>query len=117
MEDCIFCKIANKEINSEILFECDEFFLIKDIKPVAKLHYLAIPKQHYARFEDAKDGLESLRKIFETIPTLKQKLGLDDGYRIIINQGKNARQAVQHVHVHILGGQDLGEKIVAETQN
>ena len=114
MENCIFCKIANKEIKSEMVFECDEFFIIKDIHPAAKLHYLAIPKEHYARLEGAQDGMEAVRKIFATLPSLKQKLGLEGGYRIIINQGENAHQAVQHLHIHILGGQDLGEKIVKD---
>ncbi len=114
MEDCIFCKIGKKEIKSEMLFECDEFFVISDIHPAAKKHFLAIPKQHYARLEGAPDNMEAVRKIFQTIPTLKEKLGLEDGYRIIINQGKNAHQAVGHLHIHILGGQDLGEKIVKD---
>ena len=112
MENCIFCKIGKKEIKSEMLFECDEFFIIKDIHPAAKKHYLAIPKEHYARLEGANDDMEAVRKIFKTIPTLKEKLGLEGGYRIIINQGDNAHQAVGHLHIHILGGEDLGEKIV-----
>ena len=112
MENCIFCKIGNKEIKSEFIYEDESFFIIKDIQPAAKLHYLAIPKAHYARLEGAEDNMEAVRKIFKTIPTLKEKLGLQDGYRIIINQGANAHQEVQHLHIHILGGQDLGEKIV-----
>ena len=113
MENCVFCKIKNGEIPSEKLYEDEFFFIIKDINPEAKLHYLAIPKEHYPRLEGAKDNMEAVRRIFATLPSLKQKLGLEGGYRIIINQGENAHQAVQHLHIHILGGEDLGTKIVA----
>lgn len=113
MENCVFCKIKNGEIPSDKLYEDDFFFIIKDINPEAKLHYLAIPKSHYARLEGADDNMEAVRRIFQTLPTLKQKLGLEGGYRIIINQGENAHQAVGHLHIHILGGEDLGTKIIA----
>ncbi len=113
MENCIFCKISKGEIPSEKLYEDDFFFVIKDINPEAKLHYLAIPKEHYARLEGATDNMDAVKRIFETLPTLVPKLGLEGGYRIIINQGENAHQVVQHLHIHILGGQDLGTKIVA----
>lgn len=114
MEDCIFCKIGKGEIKSEFLYEDEDFFIIKDIHPAARIHYLAIPKAHYARLEGAQDDMEAIKKIFKKIAKIKDDLGLSEGYRIIINQGKNARQDVQHVHVHILGGQDLGSKLVKE---
>lgn len=112
MEDCIFCKLGSGQIPTNYVFDCDDFFIIKDIHPVTKLHFLAIPKQHYARLEGATDQMEAVRKIFVKIAELKDELGLSDGYRIIINQGANAHQEVQHLHIHILGGQDLGPKIV-----
>ncbi len=111
MEDCIFCKIAKGEVSSKFIYEDEDFFIINDIHPVAKIHYLAIPKKHYARFEQADDNLEVLRKIFVKIGEMKEDLGLKDGYRIIINQGENGNQVVQHLHVHIIGGQKLGPKI------
>jgi len=112
MENCVFCKIAKGEIKSDFIYECDDFFIIKDIHPVAKLHYLAIPKKHYARIEQAPDELEVFRKIFKKIGEIKDELGLENGYRIIINQGADANQDVQHLHIHILGGQNLGQKLV-----
>lgn len=112
MENCIFCKIGKGEIPTNFVFEDEDFFIIKDIHPVTPIHYLAIPKQHYARLEGATDGMKAIQKIFQKIAESKSELGLDDGYRIIINQGANAHQEVQHLHIHILGGKDLGPKIV-----
>lgn len=111
MEDCIFCKIGSGQIPTNFVYEDKDFFIIKDIHPVTKIHYLAIPKAHYARFEGATDDMEAVRKIFKKIAELRDELGLKDGYRIIINQGENSHQEVQHLHIHILGGQDLGSKI------
>ena len=113
MENCIFCRLASGEIPTDFVFNCDEFFIIKDIHPVAPIHYLAIPKAHYARLEGATDGMVAIQKIFQKIAEIKDDLGLSDGYRIIINQGANAHQEVQHLHIHILGGKDLGSKIVS----
>lgn len=111
MENCIFCKIGNHEIKSEFIYEDENFFIIKDIHPVAKIHYLVISKKHYARLEGADDELETLRKMLNYVAKNKDALGIGEGYRIIINQGENGGQEVQHLHVHILGGQKLGPKI------
>lgn len=111
MEDCIFCKIGRGEIKSNFVYEDKDFFIIHDINPVAKIHYLAIPKQHYARLEQATDNLEVVRKIFVKIAEIKDEIGLKDGYRVIINQGENGGQEVQHLHIHIIGGQKLGTKV------
>lgn len=114
MENCIFCKIGNKEVPTNFVYEDEDFFIINDIHPVAKKHYLAIPKKHYARLEQAPDELEVVRKILVKISKLKSELGLEDGYRLILNQGENGGQEVQHLHIHILGGEKLGAKIVKE---
>jgi len=105
---CIFCKILNKEINSEIVYEEEDFFVINDIAPKAKKHYLFIPKNHYKLLSEANvNDVKILSNILTKIPTLAQKLGLEEGYRLIINQGDNGGQIVPHLHIHILGGEKL----------
>lgn len=108
MENCIFCKIVAGEIPSPRYYEDDKMIIIKDIQPQAKLHYLCIPKIHFARlFEMDEEKLEILKYCFKTIPTLEETLGLQDGYRVIINQGENGGQTVPHLHIHLLGGEKL----------
>lgn len=109
MENCIFCKISRGDIPASKVYEDDDFFIIKDIDPKCKNHFLAIPKKHYALLLDMskKDG-EVLGRIFAKIPTLAEILGLEGGYRLVINQGDNAGQSVHHLHIHILSGQKMG---------
>ena len=83
--------------------------IIRDIEPKAKLHYLCIPKTHFALLSEMDAArAEIVKHCFEKIPTLVEKLGLQDGYRIIINQGENGGQTVHHLHIHLLGGEVLG---------
>ena len=108
MENCIFCKIIAGEIPSPRLYEDDKIIVIRDIEPKAKLHYLCIPKIHFATFAEMNEnGAEVVKYCFEKIPTLLKELGLEDGYRVIINQGVNGGQAVPHLHIHLLGGEVL----------
>ena len=110
MENCIFCKIVAGEIPSPRLYEDEKMIVIKDIEPKAKLHYLCIPKAHFALFSEM-DGekAEIVKHCFEVIPTLEEKLGLKEGYRVIINQGENGGQTVAQLHIHLLGGEKLGD--------
>ena len=110
MENCIFCKIIKGEIPSPRLYEDDKMIVIRDIEPKAKLHYLCIPKTHFALLSEM-DGekAETLKYCFEKIATLEKELGLEEGYRVIINQGFNGGQTVHHLHIHLLGVEVLGE--------
>lgn len=109
MCNCIFCKINKGEIPSKKVFENDNFFVICDIEPKAKCHYLAIPKKHFKLLRDMDAECENmLLDIFKTIPLIAKNLGLENGYRMVINQGDDAGQSVPHLHVHIVGGQALG---------
>ena len=105
---CVFCKILKGEIPSEKLYEDEDMFIIRDIDPKAEKHYLMIPKRHYKLIADMtkEDGLAFQRAI-RKIPTLTENLGLQNGYRLVINQGDDAGQTVFHLHVHILAGQPL----------
>lgn len=108
MEDCLFCKIKNDEIPSTKVYEDDDFFIIKDINPKAKIHLLAIPNVHYATLDlQSNEGAKTFGMIVHKISLLASTLGLENGYRLQINQGKDGGQEIGHVHIHILGGEKL----------
>ena len=108
MENCIFCKIVKGDIPSPRLYEDEQMIIIRDIEPKAKLHYLCIPKQHFALLSEMNEArAEIVKHIFSVIPTLEEQLGLQGGYRVIINQGEDGGQVVKHLHIHLLGGEKL----------
>lgn len=110
MSDCLFCKIANGDGNK--VYENDEFVIIKDIAPQAALHYLVIPKRHFDDITDiSANAPDLLARIFVTVSGLVDRLGLQDGFRLITNQGTNGCQSVKHLHIHLLGGEKLGERM------
>ena len=112
MNDCIFCKIAGGAIPSNYLYEDDLMVIIKDINPQAKLHYLAIPKEHYSDVTElAARSPETLSHMFEVISKMQDKLGLGGGMRVITNVGEDGCQSVKHIHIHLLGGEKLSEKM------
>ena len=109
--DCIFCKIANKEIPSDIVFESERVIAFRDINPVAPVHILVIPKNHVASVQELEDSHnEDLAEIFKAIREIAVKEGIDKtGYRVITNCGKDGGQEVFHLHFHILGGEPVGK--------
>ena len=110
MENCVFCKIVKGDIPSPRLYEDDKMIVIRDIEPKAKLHYLCMPKTHFATLAELnEERAEIVKHIFQVIPTLEKQLGLENGYRVIINQGENGGQTVAHLHVHLLGGEKLAD--------
>lgn len=109
---CIFCKIVKGEIPCEKVYEDGKILIIKDINPQAKLHYLLIPKEHYSDMgELSSNNPESTAYCFSKIAALSEKLGLSNGYRLITNKGIDGCQSVQHIHIHILGGEKLAERM------
>ena len=109
MENCVFCKIIAGDIPSPRAYEDEKMIIIKDIAPKAKLHYLCIPKEHFAYLTEMDEArAEIVKHCFQTIAKVKDELGLEDGYRVIINQGENGGQEVSHLHIHLLGGEKLG---------
>jgi len=108
-QNCIFCKIVAKEIKSEIVFENDKFVVFKDIQPQAPIHLLLIPKEHISSVNDITETNEQvLNGIFSTVKEIAKKFDFDKkGYRMVINNGKEAGQAVDHLHLHILAGRSL----------
>ena len=107
--DCLFCKFVSGEIPIQKVYEDCDFIIIKDIAPKAKNHFLAIPKQHFKLLSEATEE-QSLMvgKMLKKISTLTKELELENGYRLVINQGDDAGQTVFHLHVHILSGQKMG---------
>lgn len=101
--NCIFCKINKGEIPSKKVYEDELFFVIHDINPKAKIHLLAIPKVHTETLANTEHFDEIMHRIGEH----HAEWGLADGYRVIINQGKNGGQEVPHLHIHLLGGEKL----------
>ncbi len=113
MDDCIFCKIIRGELPSKKFYEDDLMIVIADIHPKAAKHYLAIPKKHYRLFtemteQDALDLGKCIAKIGEIAPSL----GLENGFRLVVNQGEDGNQTVPHVHLHLLGGENLRNRRV-----
>lgn len=106
--NCIFCKIIAGEIPSAKLYEDDEIVVIKDIEPKAKVHCLCIPKEHFALLEEMDETRALIvKRALEKIPKLKKQLGVEKGFRLVVNQGADAGQSVPHLHIHILGGEIL----------
>lgn len=105
MENCIFCKIANKEIPSNLVYE-DEFTVaFKDLNPQAPVHVLVIPKKHYASLNELDDS-KIMYALLNAVKEVTKKLKITD-YRTVINTGKEAGQEVFHIHLHILAGRPL----------
>ena len=114
MEDCIFCKISKGEIPSEKVYEDEEVLAFKDIHPAAPIHILVIPKKHIAKVTDIMPEDEALvGKMYTVINKIaKEQEFAEDGFRIIINCGRDAGQEVMHLHFHILAGTKMGPKII-----
>ncbi len=109
MEDCIFCKIINKQIPSQIIYEDDELIAFKDIEPMAPVHVLVLPKKHIKSAMDLTDEDSVLiGKIYSVIKKLAVDLGVSEsGFRVVNNCGEDAGQTVKHIHFHVLGGEKL----------
>jgi histidine triad (HIT) family protein len=103
--NCLFCKIANKEIPSEIVFENDDILAFNDINPQAPVHVLVIPKTHISSLNQIdQSNSETAVRILESVPDIAKKMGIfESGYRVVSNCGVDGMQSVDHLHIHILG--------------
>ena len=113
MDNCIFCKIINREIPSSIIYEDEEIIAFKDIHPVAPVHILVIPKKHIESINNIKQEDEkTVGRIYSIIKQIAKEQGIDEkGYRVVVNCGEDGGQEVKHLHFHIIGGKKLGSKI------
>ncbi|CUH94150.1 hypothetical protein P22_0212 [Propionispora sp. 2/2-37] len=107
--ECIFCKIATKQIPVEPIYEDEQVIAFPDINPAAPVHVLLIPKMHIDHLLAVKPQDSAiLARLSAAIPKIAAKLGLtDDGFRVVINTKKNGGQTVHHLHYHILGGRSM----------
>ncbi len=109
--DCIFCKIVNKEIPAEIIFENDDLIVIQDIKPSAPFHHLVIPKEHIRSVMDFEEKDRNIiANIFFAAKEDARKEDLK-GYKTVFNVGRQGGQLIDHLHLHVLGGWTKQEDI------
>ena len=106
MTDCIFCKIASGQINSSKVYEDDDVIVFNDIRPIAPVHFLIVPKEHVESLADCEPSHQALLgKMLLLAPRLAAEKGLK-GFRTMINTGHEGGQEVFHLHVHVFGGGD-----------
>ncbi|MCK4852260.1 MAG: histidine triad nucleotide-binding protein [Candidatus Omnitrophica bacterium] len=105
-EGCIFCRIAKKEIETQVVYEDEHIIAFKDMKPRAPVHILFIPKKHITTMNDiGEEDVSLLGRMFLKIKETAGTHGISEsGYRVVINCNKNAGQEVFHLHAHLLGG-------------
>ncbi len=110
MSDCLFCKIIAGEIPSDKVYENDSIFAFRDINPAAPTHILIIPKEHIATTNDLDDSHKTIvGEIMLTANRLAEDEGIaESGYRTVFNCNSDGGQAVYHIHLHLLGGRQMG---------
>jgi histidine triad (HIT) family protein len=107
MTDCIFCKIIAGDIPAKKLYEDDEVLAFWDISPQAPVHFLVIPKKHIPRPVDVTEADDQLMgKLFRIGAQIAKEKGVEEGFRVIFNNGAKAGQIVFHLHMHVMGGKE-----------
>ena len=108
MSDCLFCRIAAGEIPSTCVYSDDMVYAFKDIDPQAPTHFLVVPKTHIAGPHAVNDENGAVvGHIYAVIAKLAAELGLENGYRVVANDGADGGQTVGHLHFHVLAGRSL----------
>jgi len=104
--DCLFCKIIDREIPADIVYEDDAVLAFNDINPQAPTHMLIVPKQHIATLNDIEEGdLALVGRLQYTAAKLASEKGFaEEGYRVVMNCNDQAGQTVYHIHMHLMGG-------------
>ena len=104
MSDCIFCKIANREIPSDLGYEDDVIAAFHDLEPQAPVHVLIVPKKHIESLDDVDfEDMEAMGWLMKKVKDIAKDLGLENGYRLVCNTGEDGMQTVKHLHFHLLG--------------
>ncbi len=109
MSDCLFCKVEKGDIPAEKVYEDERLFAIKDINPQAPTHLLIIPRKHHSTIlELQEDDFEMIGSVYSVAGKLARQSGIaDDGFRVVVNCGRNGGQSVYHIHFHVLGGRPM----------
>lgn len=106
--DCLFCKILNREIPSECIYEDDKVFAFRDIAPQAPFHVIVIPKVHIASAADIDEhNSEYIAAVYEAIAKIADEHKLEKGFRVVNNCGEDGGQTVGHIHFHLLARRNL----------
>ena len=109
MSDCLFCKIVAGEIPSTKVYEDELCYAFYDIAPMAPVHFLVVPKEHFASAaEVTPENAPVIGHIYAVIAKLAKEMNFADGYRVVTNVGELAGQTVHHIHFHVLSGKMLG---------
>lgn len=101
--NCIFCQIVNRQKQAKVYFEDEEIIVFADILPKAEIHLLVLPKAHYPDLQDIPDDL--LLKLFVRIRAMAAELGIEDNYRLQLNNGPKSGQIIPHIHFHFLSNE------------
>jgi histidine triad (HIT) family protein len=109
MEDCVFCRIAAKKVPASVVYEDDEMLAFDDVHPMAPVHVLIIPKEHFASLNDLPEGREGLvGRMVAKARDLAEAKGIGkSGYRVVLNTARDSGQNVFHIHFHVLGGRKM----------
>lgn len=111
VDDCIFCRVANGQTDTPLLYEDDAVVAFADIRPIAPTHILVVPKAHHATLVEAAHQADraTLGRLLEAAGKIaREKLGDDESCRVVINNGAKAGQTVYHLHLHLLSGRHFG---------
>lgn len=105
-EECLFCKIVNREIPSEFLYEDDAFVVFRDINPHAPVHLLIVPKRHIRSINDLAPGdIDTVGRMFTIAKEMASQEGVNkSGYKLLFNVEKGGGQVIFHLHLHLIGG-------------
>ena len=111
MDDCVFCNIVNKTLESQVIFENSDLIVIRDILPKAPVHLLIIPKKHIVSAHHAEAGdKELLGEMVVTAKNMAEKFGVGEtGYKLVFNVGRDGGMVIPHLHLHLMGGKKLPE--------
>ena len=108
MTDTIFQKILNKEINADIVYEDEKSLVFRDINPVAPTHLLIIPKKQIEKISDAnEEDKDLLGHLFLVAGKVAKDLGIENAFRLVVNNGAGAQQTVFHLHIHLLADREF----------
>jgi histidine triad (HIT) family protein len=112
--DCIFCKIISGEVKANIIYEDEVLVVFEDIHPVAPVHFLIVPKKHIPSVNHIEEeDAQILAKLFFVARDQAKKAGIaESGFRLMVNSGKDGKQTVFHLHMHLIGGRELMGRLV-----
>jgi histidine triad (HIT) family protein len=111
--DCVFCRIRDRQFPGQFVYEDDDVFAIKDIRPLAPVHVLVIPKEHIPTVQDLRpDQFPLMGRLASVANQVAREQGVaESGYRLMVNAGPDALLTVWHLHLHVLGGARLGSGV------